>query len=765
MLRWTRLSARARCAVLALLAALTALPACRPGSSTSTRELGRFQGYADPRTGTLVITMEGASSSRLASAMGPINPDTTPGRGLGTPDTVELATEWVASTDLAGVTSGLGSFQPCGKPGSFCALVTVRSYFATKELHNVFAVLTDISPVTGHMGFAKTAAPTDTQPGTGLVSATYGLWAYPALLDSTRGTVGTGSAPGANAASRVWAFDNLDDSAFTFHGRIMADPVDTTAPGRQAMCGGVATDLDTIANCGECGRTAPGGLACSYAASASSDQGTAVLSSTACLNPNSSVPTACDSADAMALACIDLDADVANCGACGNACGAGNACVNGTCQVGSIACGTTTCPLGSTCGVGDTCVLSTATEVSVGSDFGCATTSDSRVGTPSGFTPNPTYQNNVVCWGNSHISRIGSPNWPLAIPYLVFLDTTSGFTDHGNALWADNYGIASGGAMTVALSNYATDNHPRRAYFFGDNWNYVAGINTLATQLSGGLLHGVAIYPDLNTPSHRVLSWGVDNTYGQIGLASAHPTPAEPIKYPNLALPALGHATVDGQYLTASFVAAGGNTSCVVEEAPYPSNNDGAGQTAGNVACWGQNADGQVTGTAGANVTAPVDVSGVAGATKVSVGVRHSVALLANGNLVFWGDDTSGQFGTTKSTPFTTVTPGRSVDDLSAGADVTCYVSGGTVYCAGRNDRGQLGLGDTLTHTGFTAVPGVSGATMVRASSTSTEDAGSVCARTSGGNVYCWGANQASQLGNGSTADSSSPVQVQLAPL
>jgi hypothetical protein len=756
-------------------AALAAVGVAGCTDPTAPKEVARFEGFADPSTGTLEIrAIPPDGAPQLASIV--IPDDTTPGRGLGTPDSAELATEWVTYQGLNGVTTSQGAgAQPCGRAGTFCALVTVRSYFATSELHNVYIELTAIGPSLTYVGFSMTQAPTG-------LDNTYGLWGYPALLDSTRGNVSTGDAPGGNAASKVWYFNNPSNAAFTFRGRVMADVVSNRdaggaviASGFNGVCAGTPTPLGSDGNCGECGRHAPYAAACTYASNGSASQGYANLSFDLCRNTTGGTRTTpCDTvANPMVFyTCRDLTNDRGNCGVCGNACADTEACVNGACAVGYVDCGNGThCPLGSTCS-GTRCLLSSATDIGVGGDFGCATTAAPRPATPTFFAKGGhTYENNVVCWGNSHLDRLGDVIWARGVPYPDFLEpcTNNDYnaTEHGLALFTDHFGLSSGGTKSAAFTHFAQQGHAVAVGFFGGNWNYVEEVETAATKLIMGAAHGVAMYPSGPTINNRVLSFADNNDHGQVGCPTWPGLPTA--GYPNLVLPALNHPWNDGTYLTASDVAAGGNTTCVVLQADDNGHDgDGLGQTAGTVACWGQNDAGQASGVVGVDLTAPAVVSGVSNAKWISVGLRHSVAVTSGGHLLFWGDNSSGQFGAATAGAITDVNPGRTVDSISAGADVTCYLSSGTVYCAGRNDRGQLGLGtaDSNSHPQFTAVPGLSNVAAVKVGSTSAVTAGTVCALISGGTVYCWGDNTASQLGTGSAAAySAAPVQVEMAPL
>ncbi|MFI5308508.1 MAG: RCC1 domain-containing protein, partial [Polyangiales bacterium] len=94
---------------------------------------------------------------------------------------------------------------------------------------------------------------------------------------------------------------------------------------------------------------------------------------------------------------------------------------------------------------------------------------------------------------------------------------------------------------------------------------------------------------------------------------------------------------------------------------------------------------------------------------------------------------------------------------FALGENHTCALSGGGVYCWGADDLGQLGNGggagdpDSLT---AVAVASLSSIVQVAAGQNH------ACAVTAQGAVYCWGAGGAGQLGDGGNADRYAPSQV-----
>ena len=115
---------------------------------------------------------------------------------------------------------------------------------------------------------------------------------------------------------------------------------------------------------------------------------------------------------------------------------------------------------------------------------------------------------------------------------------------------------------------------------------------------------------------------------------------------------------------------------------------------------WGQNAFRQLgDGQENAFSDVPVPVDDLKFVTAVAAGGHHSLALLANGTVVAWGANDSGQLGDgttiTRSEPVE-VTGLTGVKAIAAGGDHSlALLNNGTVMAWGDNESGQLGNGNS----------------------------------------------------------------------
>jgi alpha-tubulin suppressor-like RCC1 family protein len=187
-----------------------------------------------------------------------------------------------------------------------------------------------------------------------------------------------------------------------------------------------------------------------------------------------------------------------------------------------------------------------------------------------------------------------------------------------------------------------------------------------------------------------------------------------------------------------------------------------AAATGPSVFAWGDNSagelgDGTLTGSA-----VPVAVSGLAGVRAISAAGRHELALMPNGTVLAWGDDTFGQLGNgilsaNGDSEVPAAVPGiGTATAVAAGEEHSlALLANGTVLAWGDNHEGQLGNGTTKTSAVPVPVKGLSGVTAIAAGSLFS------LALLNNGTVMAWGDNREGQLGDGTLRNSTVPVPVQ----
>lgn len=169
---------------------------------------------------------------------------------------------------------------------------------------------------------------------------------------------------------------------------------------------------------------------------------------------------------------------------------------------------------------------------------------------------------------------------------------------------------------------------------------------------------------------------------------------------------------------------------------------------------------------AGAAVASSGSASGSRDIVAAAAGYSHTCAVTPGGGLTCWGDNTSGQLGdgTTTNRLLAVDVAGLSsgVTAVTAGEAHTCALtSTGGVRCWGENSHGQLGNGTVASSSLPVDVCADAGCDQPL-SAVASISAGKLhtCALTSAGGVKCWGYNEEGQLGDGTTTDSSTPVDV-----
>ena len=331
----------------------------------------------------------------------------------------------------------------------------------------------------------------------------------------------------------------------------------------------------------------------------------------------------------------------------------------------------------------------------------------------------------VLCWGRNNEGQLGDATSPNKTSPVGVASTQSGSdaiaTGGFHACELTSVGGVKcwGSNSNGQLGNGTTSDSPTPA----DVTGLTSGVSEIAT----GGLHSCAL-----TTSGGVKCWGW-NFWGQVGIGTVK----------DVSVP----SDVTGLTSGVQAIALGGHHSCAL-------------LTSGGVKCWGQNFGDLGDGTTAKRLV-PVDVIGLTtGAAAITAGISHTCAITTAGGAQCWGRNNYGQLGigtsATRLTPAPVVGLDTGVAAIAGGGNHTCAVmTGGGVACWGWNLYGQLGNGTTKKALVPGAVTGLGSG--VAAIATGFMHS---CALLSSGSVMCWGNNSYGQVGDGTTADRMTPVQV-----
>ncbi|GIG59824.1 hypothetical protein Lfu02_41960 [Longispora fulva] len=282
------------------------------------------------------------------------------------------------------------------------------------------------------------------------------------------------------------------------------------------------------------------------------------------------------------------------------------------------------------------------------------------------------------------------------------------------------------------------------------------------TAVEAGHTHTLALLDD-----GTVLAWG-DNGGGRLGDGTAtdrpHPTRVCAVSATTPCTTALARVRA---------ISAGGSHSLAV-------------LADGTVAAWGDNTYGQLGDGTTTSRNTPVRVCAVvtsgpcatflSGVAAVAASDTHSLALLTDGTVVSWGDNTYGRLGDGTDTIRTTPVP---VCALSTGTPCAAYLTGvtrvdsdgndslalladGTIAAWGDNFQGQLGDGtvtERRTPVRVCAVGTVAPCDRYLTGVTAIAAGVIHNLAVADGGVVGWGANPGGQLGDGTTHYPATPVR------
>ena len=150
-------------------------------------------------------------------------------------------------------------------------------------------------------------------------------------------------------------------------------------------------------------------------------------------------------------------------------------------------------------------------------------------------------------------------------------------------------------------------------------------------------------------------------------------------------------------------------------------------------------------------------------ADSMSSGGIHSCAILDEGSLECWGKNNFGQLGLgdtgNRYSPVTlSLGEGRTATSIAAGGNHSCAIlDDSSVKCWGSNNNGQLGIGNNILQTSPKSVSlGGSDAILIASGDTHS------CVILDNGELNCWGRNIEGQLGFGNFTSRNTPLWVNL---
>jgi len=336
------------------------------------------------------------------------------------------------------------------------------------------------------------------------------------------------------------------------------------------------------------------------------------------------------------------------------------------------------------------------------------------------------YDGTVWAWGSNGSGQLGNNTTitstvPIQVTALSGIARISAGTDFSMAVTSSGTTYAWGLNASGQLGNGSTtDSHVPVSS------SSLSGIYAI----SAGAKHSIAVKND-----GSVWNWGynADNELGN-GTTTNNSTPA----------------TVSGINLN------------VIDRLVVGNSQSGAFRSDGTLWTWGTNAQGQLGIGNLTNSLLPVQNSYLTSVQSIGAGTSFTTAVKSDGTIWSWGLNSSGQLGngTTANaiTPVSITSLSGSVIQASTGSTHEILVkSDHTIWAFGANGSGQLGNNSTIGSSSPVQVNSV----------TLNGDAAAVAAGglhsvalKRDGTIWTWGSNAYGQLGNGTTTDSHSPIQL-----
>jgi len=358
---------------------------------------------------------------------------------------------------------------------------------------------------------------------------------------------------------------------------------------------------------------------------------------------------------------------------------------------------------------------------------GCGATRFGSIAAGAIHTCVLTSDGGVKCWGSNDYGQLGDGTTITRTTPVDVSGLTKGVRAIAVGDWHTCVLTSSGGVKCWGsngdgqLGDGSTINHSTPVD--------VSGLTDGVKSIVAG-----AVYTCALTSSGGVKCWGWKNTYAEGGDAMSNKR--------------LTPETINELTSGVNAIAAGTAHICILT-------------SAGGVKCWGSNVDGQLGDGTFMKSATPVDVSALAsGVAAIDAGGYQTCALTSSSSVKCWGINIFGTLGDGIARNYTTPVAvngsisGVSIIDMS-GSHICVLTLESGIKCWGDNRQGQLGDGTTTQQSTPINVEGLeTGIVDIATGSLHT------CALTSDGKIKCWGYNLTGQLGDSTTTQKFTPVEV-----
>jgi len=316
-------------------------------------------------------------------------------------------------------------------------------------------------------------------------------------------------------------------------------------------------------------------------------------------------------------------------------------------------------------------------------------------------------------------------------PIFSFAQGIAGGGQHSLSLCNDNTVRSWGGNWVGQLGNGTINSTGCKCITTPVQVNFVTGI----TAISGGGFHSLALKND-----STVWAWG-DNFYGELGEGDTLD------KYTPVQVGGITDITA---------ISAGWYHSLALK-------NDST------VWAWGTNWDGQLGDSTNVGRYTPVQVRGfgnvgyLTGITAIATEGWHSLALKKDSTIWAWGWNHYGQLGNNTGIDSTPVKVGflNKITAIAVGnAHSLALKNDSTVWAWGFNGAGELGDGNTIDRMAPVQVRGPGNVGFLKGIIAIAGGGNHSLALKNDGTVWTWGYNIYGQLGDGTTINRTTPVQV-----